>query len=206
MLGAFARTSGLLSLGSLKEALQQMDFRDAGLSRKSPGGRARLQGNDCLRPDQGGPCSGSRVIISTPRRFPDDLAPIATVLSKMLPGDWRSLRPVIDRRKCVKCALCWLYCPVQCVRERPRWFEFDLARVQGLRRLRPGMPAARHQHDRGGRPMSAVATGRPSQYAALRRGRRQRGGGDRRRPGAARRGRRLSDHAAILAGRASSRR
>jgi phenylglyoxylate dehydrogenase gamma subunit len=32
MLGAFARTSGLLSLGSLKEALQQMDFRDAGLS------------------------------------------------------------------------------------------------------------------------------------------------------------------------------
>ena len=32
MLGAFARTSGLLSLASLKEALQQMDFRDAGLS------------------------------------------------------------------------------------------------------------------------------------------------------------------------------
>jgi len=32
MLGAFARTSGLLSLGSLKEALQQMEFRDAGLS------------------------------------------------------------------------------------------------------------------------------------------------------------------------------
>ena len=32
MLGAFARTSGLLSLSSLKEALQQMDFRDAGLS------------------------------------------------------------------------------------------------------------------------------------------------------------------------------
>jgi phenylglyoxylate dehydrogenase gamma subunit len=31
MLGAFARTGGLLSLGSLKEALQQMDFRDAGL-------------------------------------------------------------------------------------------------------------------------------------------------------------------------------
>ena len=32
MLGAFVRTSGLLSLASLKEALQQMDFRDAGLS------------------------------------------------------------------------------------------------------------------------------------------------------------------------------
>ena len=32
MLGAFARTSGLLTLSSLKEALQQMSFRDAGLS------------------------------------------------------------------------------------------------------------------------------------------------------------------------------
>lgn len=32
MLGAFARTTGLLSLALLKEALQQMEFRDAGLT------------------------------------------------------------------------------------------------------------------------------------------------------------------------------
>lgn len=32
MLGAFARTTGLLSLVSLQEALQQMEFRDAGLT------------------------------------------------------------------------------------------------------------------------------------------------------------------------------
>jgi len=32
MLGAFARTTSLLSLASLKEALQQMEFRDAGLT------------------------------------------------------------------------------------------------------------------------------------------------------------------------------
>ena len=32
MLGAFARTTGTLTLASLKEALQQMNFRDAGLS------------------------------------------------------------------------------------------------------------------------------------------------------------------------------
>jgi phenylglyoxylate dehydrogenase gamma subunit len=32
MLGAFARTTGLLSLAALKEALQQVDFRDAGLT------------------------------------------------------------------------------------------------------------------------------------------------------------------------------
>jgi pyruvate ferredoxin oxidoreductase gamma subunit/phenylglyoxylate dehydrogenase gamma subunit len=32
MLGAFARTTGLLSIAALKEALQQMEFRDAGLT------------------------------------------------------------------------------------------------------------------------------------------------------------------------------
>ena len=32
MLGAFARTTGLLTLSSLQEALQQTDFRDAGLT------------------------------------------------------------------------------------------------------------------------------------------------------------------------------
>ena len=33
-------------------------------------------------------------------------------------GDWRSVRPVIDRKKCIPsvknksaCFLCWLYCP-----------------------------------------------------------------------------------------------
>lgn len=56
---------------------------------------------------------------STP---PKDLAPMATRLTTMLPGDWRALRPVVDRAKCVKCAVCWLFCPVQCITEKPRWF------------------------------------------------------------------------------------
>ena len=54
---------------------------------------------------------------------PDDLSPVATVMSPMLPGDWRSMRPVVDRDKCVKCAVCWLYCPVQCVEEKPARFS-----------------------------------------------------------------------------------
>ena len=59
--------------------------------------------------------------------IPDDLAPIATVLSPMLPGDWRAMRPVVDREKCVKCAVCWLYCTVQRNVEKPRWFDINLA-------------------------------------------------------------------------------
>ncbi|HRG71028.1 MAG TPA: 4Fe-4S binding protein, partial [Thauera aminoaromatica] len=57
---------------------------------------------------------------------PDDLCPVATEQSPMLPGDWRSFRPVVDRDKCVKCAVCWLYCPVQCVEEHAAWFDFDM--------------------------------------------------------------------------------
>lgn len=26
-------------------------------------------------------------------------------------GDWRSQRPIMDKEKCNKCGLCWLYCP-----------------------------------------------------------------------------------------------
>lgn len=26
-------------------------------------------------------------------------------------GDWRSMRPVVDREKCVKCGRCYVFCP-----------------------------------------------------------------------------------------------
>ncbi|UCH71305.1 MAG: 4Fe-4S binding protein [Candidatus Bathyarchaeota archaeon] len=26
-------------------------------------------------------------------------------------GTWRIYRPIIDKEKCTKCILCWLYCP-----------------------------------------------------------------------------------------------
>ena len=28
-----------------------------------------------------------------------------------LTGLWRTERPALDRAKCIKCLLCWLYCP-----------------------------------------------------------------------------------------------
>lgn len=26
-------------------------------------------------------------------------------------GDWRSQKPVVNDEKCIKCGLCWLFCP-----------------------------------------------------------------------------------------------
>ena len=28
-----------------------------------------------------------------------------------LTGDWRSIKPVIDKEKCTSCLICWIYCP-----------------------------------------------------------------------------------------------
>ncbi|MDP6109616.1 MAG: 4Fe-4S binding protein [Rhodospirillales bacterium] len=63
--------------------------------------------------------------------IPDDLCPIGTELTTMLPGDWRSERPVVNRDKCVKCATCWLQCPVQCIVEMPAWFDITYESCKG---------------------------------------------------------------------------
>ena len=64
-------------------------------------------------------------------KIPQDLCPIATELSELKTGDWRAERPVVDRDKCVKCAICWLYCPTQSVVEKPTWFEAGLEICKG---------------------------------------------------------------------------
>jgi len=37
-------------------------------------------------------------------------------------GDWRSMRPVLDKEKCIKCGLCAVYCPEFCVHENEEGF------------------------------------------------------------------------------------
>ena len=37
-------------------------------------------------------------------------------------GDWRTLKPVIDKSKCTKCGLCWMYCPDNAINEN---FDID---------------------------------------------------------------------------------
>ncbi len=26
-------------------------------------------------------------------------------------GDWKTLRPVVDKNKCIRCGTCWIFCP-----------------------------------------------------------------------------------------------
>ena len=47
-------------------------------------------------------------------------------------GDWRSERPILDKEKCNKCALCWLYCPDAAIYQtEDEFFETNLYYCKG---------------------------------------------------------------------------
>jgi pyruvate ferredoxin oxidoreductase delta subunit len=47
-------------------------------------------------------------------------------------GDWRSIRPVWDHAKCVKCGVCFIYCPDAAVHKNEEgYFEADLYYCKG---------------------------------------------------------------------------
>lgn len=37
-------------------------------------------------------------------------------------GDWRSFRPVVDKTKCIKCGLCYIFCPDAAIYEDEEGF------------------------------------------------------------------------------------
>ncbi len=47
-------------------------------------------------------------------------------------GDWRSQRPTYNFTKCIKCGLCFIYCPEGCINENKEGnFEADLFYCKG---------------------------------------------------------------------------
>jgi len=47
-------------------------------------------------------------------------------------GDWKSQRPVLDKAKCTKCGLCFIYCPEGCIRpDGEGYFIADLTFCKG---------------------------------------------------------------------------
>jgi len=47
-------------------------------------------------------------------------------------GDWKSQRPVLDKAKCNKCGLCFIYCPEGCIPpDEEGYFIADLTFCKG---------------------------------------------------------------------------
>ena len=47
-------------------------------------------------------------------------------------GDWRSQRPTYDFTKCIKCAVCQIFCPEGCIEQNDEgFFEADLYYCKG---------------------------------------------------------------------------
>lgn len=47
-------------------------------------------------------------------------------------GGWRSQRPILEKSKCNKCGLCYIYCPEGCiVQKEDGFFEADLFYCKG---------------------------------------------------------------------------
>jgi 2-oxoacid:acceptor oxidoreductase delta subunit (pyruvate/2-ketoisovalerate family) len=44
------------------------------------------------------------------------IGPVGEGLYAVKTGDWRTRRPVLDQKKCKKCGICLMYCPVNAVR------------------------------------------------------------------------------------------
>lgn len=47
-------------------------------------------------------------------------------------GDWRSERPTYDFTKCIKCGICYIFCPEGCIGQNAEgYFEADLFYCKG---------------------------------------------------------------------------
>jgi 2-oxoacid:acceptor oxidoreductase delta subunit (pyruvate/2-ketoisovalerate family) len=46
-------------------------------------------------------------------------------------GNWRSMKPIIDAKKCTGCLICWKYCPEACVSLTDKVPEIDMNFCKG---------------------------------------------------------------------------
>jgi len=47
-------------------------------------------------------------------------------------GDWRSQRPILNLKKCIKCGICYIFCPEGCIYQNAEgYFEANLFYCKG---------------------------------------------------------------------------
>lgn len=134
MLGALVKATGIVKLESLTEPLKERFG-------------ARAQGNidACHRAyeeTEMAELSGAvqkssqpvetEVMPSWRELLPGGVVAEAGSAKRYRTGDWRSEHPVWNHEKCIKCGICYLFCPEGCIREKEDgYFEADLYYCKG---------------------------------------------------------------------------
>jgi len=134
MLGALVKATEIVELESLTEPLKERF-----------GARAKGNIDACRRACEETEIAEFSGVVKKPRKtfetetFPSwkELLPGSVITEagnakQYHTGDWKSERPVWDKQKCIKCGICYLFCPEGCVRQNEDgYFEANLYYCKG---------------------------------------------------------------------------
>jgi len=134
MLGALVKATGIIELESLTEPLKERF-----------GARAKGNIDACRKAYEETEIAELSGIVEKPRKtfetetFPSwqELLPGCVVTEagnakQYRTGDWKSERPVLDHQKCIKCGICYLFCPEGCIgQNEDGYFEANLYYCKG---------------------------------------------------------------------------
>ena len=134
MLGALVRATGVVSPASLMEPIKERFGARANSNMEAC--RIAYEKTQIMEP-KGGSYRASQTVIEEKLPSWRELLPGCVVVEPgnarvYRTGDWRSDRPVWNHDRCIKCGICFLFCPEGCVRQnRDGYFEADLYYCKG---------------------------------------------------------------------------
>lgn len=134
MLGALVKATGVVELESLTEPLKERF-----------GARAKDNIDACCRAYAETEIAELSGVVQKPHKtfetekFPSwkELLPGSVITEagnakQYRTGDWKSECPVWDKQKCIKCGICYLFCPEGCIRQNEDgYFEANLYYCKG---------------------------------------------------------------------------
>jgi len=145
MLGALVRMLPLVELESLAQALEER-FNEKIAQKNIQALKRSYQETLILTPEdhveregkrESGEAGDARITGEKDRDYSWKELPPGCIVEpgstrKNLTGDWRSRYPLLNRERCIKCGLCWIYCPdVSLIRKGDGFYGVDLNYCKG---------------------------------------------------------------------------
>jgi 2-oxoacid:acceptor oxidoreductase delta subunit (pyruvate/2-ketoisovalerate family) len=73
------------------------------------------------------------IVFASEKEMPTLIMSIASQMHQKT-GDWRNIRPEIDLDKCLKCGICWKFCPEPSIEIVDEWpvIDYDYCKGCGI--------------------------------------------------------------------------